>query len=89
MVAEDLLGALIQQGSDPCLIETMEQAEEWFVEIEKATNYGDFTAEDVDPEEWETYCRQLDLRPNQVKRIYWFCGNNAGTYALGEDWEYV
>lgn len=86
MTREDLMYAIIQQGSDPCMIEDIEQAQEWLDEIQKATIYGDFTADDCDPDEWDTYCKQLDLEPKQVKRIYWFCGNNAGTYVLLRDY---
>ena len=86
MTREDLMYAIIQQGSDPYMIEDIDQAQEWLDEIQKATINGDFNSDDCDPDEWDTYCKQLGLKPKQVKRIYWFCGNNAGTYALFGDY---
>lgn len=84
--AEDLMYAIVQQGSDPYMIENIKQAKEWLDEIHKAQNSGDFNADDCDPDEWDTYCKQLGLEPKQVKRIHWFCGKNAGTYVLLRDY---
>lgn len=81
---EDLIDCIIEQGSDPCLIETEEDATEWLDTIENASIVREIT----DPEEYQIAKRKLNLENNTTRKIYSFVNGSEGTYCLSEDWDY-
>lgn len=82
--ANSLLGALIEHGSEPALIESIEEAEIWA----KTINEGDIT-EITDPEELSEIAPLLNLTPDKLHRAFSFVSGSAGAFALSSDWEYM
>lgn len=80
--ANSLLGALIEQGSDPTIIETIEEAELWA----KTINEGS-VAEITDAEELSEVAPLLDLTADRLRRAFAFTNGSAGTFALSSDWD--
>lgn len=80
---EDLIDCIIEQGSDPCLIETEEDATEWLDTIENASIVREIT----DPEEYQIAKGKLNLENNTTRKIYSFVNGTEGTYCLSEDWD--
>lgn len=78
---EDLLGALIEQGSQATIIEDEETAQSWFDTLEDAElteHVDDITTEMLE---------KLDLtQANNVKRIITFVNGSAGSLCLSQDW---
>ena len=81
---EDLINCIIEWGSDPCLIETEEDAIDWLDTIENASIIREIT----DPEEYQIAKRKLNLENNTTRKIYSFVNGSEGTYCLSEDWDY-
>ena len=81
---EDLINCIIEQGSDPCLIETEEDAIDWLNTIDNASIVREIT----DPEEYQIAKKKLDLEKNTTRRIFSFVNGNEGTYCLSEDWDF-
>lgn len=81
---EDLINCIIEQGSDPCIIETEEDATEWLDVIENAS----IVLEITDPEEYQIAKRKLKLENATTNKIYSFVNGSEGTYCLSEDWGY-
>ena len=81
---EDLIDCIIEQGSDPCLIETEEDAIDWLNTIENASIVREIT----DPEEYQIAKKKLNLENNNTRKIYSFVNGSEGTYCLSEDWDY-
>ena len=81
---EDLLNCIIEQGSDPCLIETEEDAIDWLDTIDNASIVQEIT----DPEEYQIAKKKLNLENNTTRKIYSFVNGSEGTYCLSEDWDY-
>ena len=82
--ANSLLGALIEQGSDPTIIETIEEAEIWA----KTINEGS-VMEITDPEELSEAAPLLNLTSDKLRRAFAFVNGSAGTFALLSDWDYM
>ena len=81
---EDLINCIIEWGSDPCLIETEEDATDWLDTIENASIIREIT----DPEEYQIAKKKLGLENNTTRKIYSFVNGSEGTYCLSEDWDY-
>ena len=81
--AKELLGAMVNFGSDPYLIETIEEAEEVAESIENATIARVIT----DDEEFETATAQLDLDGHRPKKIYSFVDGSEFLVCYAEDWD--
>lgn len=86
LTAEDIINSLVQFGSEPYIVETIEQAEEVLEEINKGIEEVDLTNE----EERETQLSWLDLSGvNNVKHIYRIgeYGGQRGTICFSKDWD--
>ena len=81
---EDLINCIIEQGSDPVLIETEEDAMKWLDIIENASIVREIT----DPEEYKIAKRKLNIEKNTTRQIYSFVNGCEGTYCLTGDWDY-
>ncbi len=79
------MGALVNLGADPLLVETEEQAREVAALIERATNP---LRQIEDDDEFETAMSRLDLvKENFVTRIFSFVADgNEGVICFPEDW---
>lgn len=80
---KELLGAMVNFGGDPYLIETIEDAEQVAESIENATIARVITDED----EIETATAQLDLTGHTPKRIYSYVDGSEFLVCLAEDWD--
>lgn len=77
-----LLGAVVEQGSDPCAIESEEDAKAWAETIN-----GGNVREITDADELENAKPMLDLEGCKVAHIYAFCdGHNSGHICLEKDY---
>lgn len=81
---EDLINCVIEQGSDPCIIETEEDAINWLDTIKNASIVREIT----DPEEYQIAKEKLNLENATTRKIYSFVNGSEGTYCLSEDWDY-
>lgn len=81
---EDLINCIIEQGSDPDLIDTKEDAIYWLGVIDNASIVREIT----DPEEYQIAKKKLDLENNTTRKIYSFVNGSEGTFCLDEDWDY-
>ena len=81
---EDLINCIIEHGSDPCLIETEEDAIYWLDTIDNASIVREIT----DPEEYQIAKKNLDLENKTTRKIYSFVNGSEGTFCLSEDWDY-
>lgn len=87
LTAEDLIFSLVQFGSDPYIVETIESTEEVLEEIEKGIEEIDLS----DDEERRIQLSRLDLtEANNVKHIYAIgpYGGERGSICFWKDWEY-
>ena len=76
-----LLGAIVEQGSDPATIETEEDAYQWAEAIN-----GGRVWEITDASELETASLQLGFEDGErVTRIFAFVNGNRGNFALYDD----
>lgn len=76
-----LLGAIVEQGSDPETIETEEDARQW-----EETINGGRVWEITDDSELETARLQLGFEYGErVARIFAFVNGNRGNFALYDD----
>ena len=81
---EDLINCVIEQGSNPCIIETEYDATKWLDTIENASIVREIT----DPEEYQIAKEKLKLENAITRKIYSFVDGSEGTYCLSEDWNY-
>lgn len=81
--AKDLLGAMVNFGGDPYLIDTIEDAEQVAESIENATIERVLTDED----EIGTATAQLDLEGHRPKRINSYVDGSEFLVCLAEDWD--
>ena len=82
----ELIGALVNFGGDPFLVETDEQAEQVVKSLNNATGISEITDED----DFATAMAQLDLtEAHNVAKIYAFIDNGCGAViCFPEDWDY-
>lgn len=81
-IFSDLLGAIVNFGGDPVLIEDVESAEGVLVSIERSTSYRVL----ADGEEFNVAKRQLDLVDFQVNRIFSFVDGSEFLVCFSVDW---
>lgn len=79
---ENLLGAIVNMGSDPYIIEDEEQA----AEVAEAMNNATIMRE-VEGEELETARKQLDC-PG-AERVFAFVDGSEFLVCFSEDWDYA
>lgn len=79
---EDLMGAAVNMGGDPYIIEDEEQAAQVAESINNATSMRE-----LDGEELETARKQLDC-PG-AKKVYSFVDGSEFLVCLSEDWDYA
>lgn len=78
--AEDLMGALVEAGSDPALIECEEAAEMWLEDINRCR------LEEIEADDEAR--AKLDLQDSETRHIYRFmAGGNAATICFAKDWD--
>lgn len=82
--AISLLGALIEHGSEPVLIESIEDAETWA----KTINEGSIM-EITEPEELSEVAPRLNLTTDKLRRAFSFVSGSAGSFALSSGWDYM
>ena len=82
--AEDLMGAIINCGGDPVLIEDEESAAEYAEYINGAT----IRREIKDADEFAAVMSQLDLNEgNRPLHLYSFVNGSEGVVCFAEDWD--
>ena len=80
------IGTLWEWGSEPSIVESDEQTEE-FAEIIANGTITDVLTES-DGEEFEIEMKRLDLSSeNKPTRIFCFVNGNEGSFCLPSDWE--
>ena len=82
----ELIGALVNFGGDPFLVETDEQAELVAESVNSAASVSQITDED----DLATAMAQLDLtEANRVAKIFSFINNGcAAVICFPEDWDF-
>ncbi len=84
---EALMGAMVEFGGDPSLVETPMEAA-CAAETIFLHTINEVTPEDVDAEEWNTMLAQLDLQDCEVRKICWGIEGSHYSSCLAEDWSY-
>lgn len=80
--AADVVGAIFEWGSDPCLIETEEEAEQAAEIINVATIRREIT----DADEFADAMKNLDLTElNEPRHIYSFVNGSEGSICFADD----
>lgn len=79
----DLLGAIIEQGSDPVTIETEEDARKWANTLNEASEIRCHIDKDAIK---EIRCRLSIIDIVRVNTVYTFMAGSGGSFVLYENW---
>lgn len=78
----ELIGAVVNYGGDPCLIESEEDAQSLKESIERATIKREITDED----EFEVATQQLDLDGHDPEKIWSYVDGSEFLVCFSADW---
>ena len=78
----DLIGSIVNFGSDPFLVDSIDFAEDVLESIDNATSYREIT----DKEEFDNAKDALDLNGYNVSHIWSFVDGNEFIICLPDDW---
>ena len=87
LTADDFMYAMVNYGADPIYIEDIETAEDVMKDFIKAQFRDEFTEES--DEDFEIYCRRLDLDTKTTKKVYYVHNWNEEGFEIAfiEDYE--